>query len=1101
MLNQLLSWIVGDEIEYKATHSMLTQEELGLIKACAIAKKRELISESRISRLSHSSIQTNRDLSALIKFQDEYLSFIEFYIVNLGIKPQICPFIIACKYLQEVYKIDETYPLREGKVTHIFSLLLSVNKEEALAYYHDNLLKFKEYKQIKLMVDADKVATYLSEFKDKLAFEAHPRRISPLFNQFIDDTEKFTAAILWLLHRGVSTRKILQSNLLQNFMAYHVAWLQTPESPIHHLYNLLSCFDEASRLVEAASKVRSDIRGFYSEDEDGHSYSLTGMLCEDSELNSCAIVERALDFTPNLENFEYLLKVFGFNFLNRAIIWHTSCQNEVWHSALTNCLNSEIIIAKQLPVILNRFGVGGESLHLATIALLVTDATIDKLIINNSPAVLHLLPFKPMLRNKIGEAQVLRYLHDIKDIEGNHWESVTQLISMLIAFSDDKKDLALLVYNGLIDLIFIHPELLDDRYLMTKLKKFSEANEIINFRVQKLQDDFERHIKSKVSEGPIDIDAYHQLEDIWLDFSRQFNVLNSILPIPSRFPSDKYKMHAYLAKFYADACDGPFDLNSFFKALDVSFNLSLDGINECDRILIEILLATEKPALRDLIIDKFEENAEKKLIWLNALYGDDYLINRAIKQGNLGLIKLLISRVDLNVDSINKAIEMAMHASQWVVINYFLKNNKDLSRDLLKKLLPIAATAGQLDTIIILTAGVIPNLKKKHIEEALIKAAVNGHHKIVKYLCDLDSIAPSNSVLAKALTIAIKNDHIALINTIGNLPESEQLISIIERSLISAVANEKSEIVKLLCSFSTNSPRSVVVEDAFILAIKCGLVSLAQYLSSLSTLVVKEKLAENALKVAIENGQFRSVTYLCNSASISIRQETIEKELDHSVKYKHIEIVKYLCIFLKDGRQRSRAIEIALRSAVKAGYLPCVEFLSTLVDVKVIEKMLNLTVTHGQIDIAKHFCSFSLSREAISFAMRKAKSVGKEVLEEYFRELLSVKVRRDSEVDDVELVVDESIASSSPLIEPVLFNKTPPRTLLNRSATPPPPYIVGEIRRAESLGNGTSRGQVSRFYEKSSSSSVFGRLGLFKDVRNIDLLEEVSASNSSIACP
>ncbi len=1200
-LYELLSWVNSRESALTFNHQTITQSAYDLELKWAMDKRRELRADVYTAKFRSSSTPTANDAPQQLEQHDAYIGFLTWCGAELANDQFQGTFFIGLNYLLSTSVDEAQLTKNEEKINTIFFELLKENKEKALDFYHQFQQKFDKFTYVNIMVSAEKSADHLAQLAIQLHGQENALSIAPLFKQFIDDTEKFAAAILWLLRRGETIEQILQADLLQNFMLYHSAWLDSSDSQIKNLYNVLGQFPEAKELVDMAKKVQCEDRGFHCEEwgallkissdpesmsfddiygllnrldgcilynekvfyisqrdmsivaihptvekwgelktllnalkfddltmasEDGlsvmtsatgrlkdYSYAITGEKCEQRTLHRVLIKPTTPEFTPTAENFHALYGVFGETFLKEALTWGVEAKQVVWHAALRQVLNQEATIAKHLPGLINFVAISSTPRTSETLASLIDDSTIEKLVMQHNGAVLHLLPYKPMLRTQIEEGGITHYLAMMQPADDRVLDTIPQFLSLFFVFRDINQPVAVLVYEAILDLLMQHLQYLDDRLLIKELRKFSEKETILTKRYTHLHHLLDECIEEQVAEGRLSTDNYHVIENMWLSVSRKLDLLNEIMPKASHCPSDKYKLQAYWASMYFARHPGYFILDDFIQALEVTSELFTNRVTVYERVLVELLTTIDNDALRQSIITQFdammseddhrlmerlktmddpdiqqviqaeiEKNKALSVPWVHKKYSDGCILDIAAKRGNIGLIRWLESRMVLDVEIINQAVILAAEENQWSVVDYFLSSpHHHPTQQVLKELLSLAIAAGELPSVRLLCGGVITHLHEKHLEKAFIEAAAHDHKALVQYLCHLDTGAPNPSMVARAFKVAIHYKSMDVVDFICHSTESTQLQLIVENALLTAATRDDLSMVQKLCSLNTNAPRQTAIEKTFLKAIKYGHLSIAQYLANLSTNAPSQSVINEALDEAIKSKDLRVVRYLFDSGTLPPTQAASNRALQHAVKLKWLDLVEFLCA-LDKARPRQSAIEQALQSATKSGDLEIVKCLSGFVNHKIMMQTIQLAAKYGQTAIVQYLCELkSPSRKAIFDALRKASPHGHDSIVNYFRCLLDAAPRHSAESDESDVVTPPPVASPS-LVEPSPHAESPP-------VTEPPPHFdsvlpmgplrVGARRAAPSFHAELLPLDSVDPIKQSSSDGVLGAFGVF----------------------
>ena len=449
------------------------------------------------------------------------------------------------------------------------------------------------------------------------------------------------------------------------------------------------------------------------------------------------------------------------------------------------------------------------------------------------------------------------------------------------------------VYEAIIDIVLHSPQLLDDAYLIKQLKKFSDKEIILTNRSASLQSQFDQCLEEQRLIGMLTTEGYHHIEDAWHHFSQQMDLLNEIMPLTSRCPPNKYILWALLANMY----NSSFVLDDFVEALEVRPELVGSTVNEYERLLIELLTTLDDEVIRQDIIDKFEAHDEKKSRWMSMRYEDESVFDRAVRQGNVGLIRWLETKITMDLDH---AVILGAQAHQWRLVAYFCSTSQHRpQQSVLKDLLSLAATEGQLSVVQLLCEDAIVRLKTKYREQAFVSAAAKGHRDIVEYLHYIDSTGVSISILANALKVAMQSSRFDVVDFIGNLPVHPEIVRACEQLLSSGPTRDQLHVVQQLCRLKNNSPSLEAIEKAFLRAVEYGRILIVQYLCELDQKAPRRHVVEKGLQAAIKSGDVAIVHYL----SPMIGPQMGMRMIEYAVKQGELALTKYFCELNPPGRQ------------------------------------------------------------------------------------------------------------------------------------------------------------------------------------------------------
>ena len=860
MLLELFSWLLEEKKPFVLQNKVFSNSLIKSEYQQALTHRRNLIGEVHTARLANKESDASKQLlkhEAYIHFLDHLPKKYDTSFVRLALE---------CLLAKQA-----NYPNTEKKINLLFSELLQEHKDEALDFFQEHEDILTKLTEVPLILLAHKTSLFEAHLTKHLAYQKNSVAVAPFFTLFIEDTERFAASILWLIHRGVSPNQLLETNLLQQYMSYHLAWLDSPESPIHLLYNVLKQFPEAHDLVKIAGTIQCEDRGFFDDKEDKRSYALTGVLCDQHTLRRIKASVEPLEFSSTNDNFSSLYQLFGVSLFPKALMWHAEDHDPEWTAALRHLLNHETIVSTQLEAIINKISAINGGVLLGELSELLMDESINELIKHHSGAVFHFVSLKPSILTQISQLDMKTYLHQLSSDRCDVFDQVSQLVALFKACDIGNKALAVFVYESIIDRVLAHSNLLDDRDLIKKLRKFSEKDYVLRRKYSDLEQKLNDCLSSYSLQHLVTADSYHVIEDTWLNVASHTSSLTKLMPASHTIPSDKYKLQAQWARqIVAEQADF-FNLNDFISALELEPILHEDESSEYERLLIELHTNIDNAKLREAIIAKIEI----KEGWIVKEYGDSSVFQRAIHKGNLGLIRWLEPRLALTKDSTQKAMLLAADKLQWGIVDYFCATSPyRIPIPDFKHILSSAAGNSQITTVRLLCEKASFPLKEKNIEKAYILAAANGHKEILRYF---DQIVPSFNLSAKAFNVAIQSEKLETIEYLGNLPKNMLLLIIAERALVHAATHNNFLMVDQICRLKCNVPRQSVIDEAFLKAAKFGQLSIITYLQNLPGKVPGQKITDKAFIEAVKNEQLDIAQHLCEIKDAPVQTIVFDK--------------------------------------------------------------------------------------------------------------------------------------------------------------------------------------------------------------------------------
>lgn len=1032
MLNMLLAWIEGNEEAFPFENQLLTVSFFNNELTIEQKNHKKLIAKARVAwfgKVDKSQISLPEALD--VENHQRLLNFIELGKKELTAIANDSLFSLALKYCLALLAEKEDAKL-VLKSTHLFMALLHEDKARALKFYEENKGLFKDCEEInrqaakeladiKMNEALQPVKTYLASFAEELAEQKNALGISELFRAELDDVEKFTALILWLLQQGGTPESIIKTHLLHDFLRYHLFTLDREDSSIRQLYVLLAQFPEAKKLINQAKTVSCDERGF-------ERYSLDGTLHKEGVLRSEQALIVPFDFTPTEENFAALLKLFGQPFLLAAVKTHTASDNQDWLGALKRSLNHEGMLAKQLPALINLIAIGAPTL-LKALAKLIDESTIEQLILLHSGAVLHLLPYKPALFEKIKAVNVEKYIQQLNVSDSSGPDVVAQLLVMLAVLLKYNHPSTGLVFDAIIEKLFDNSHLADDMELLRQLKKYPGWTIHLTRRSTQLQQQFEESLANCTVEMPLSIENYQLMEDTWFEVSRKLQTLSYLHSQVKLDLHDKYTLYIRIAQACFKKQGSAFDIDNFIGLLSVEppTQPSKD-VSEYERVLLEILTAIDDDSIRNTIISKLETAPIQRRNWRERDYGGESVFLKAARQGNLVLLTDIAAIKPQNKTTMNKALLLAAEGGHWHVVNDFCAQTpRVFTRRAVYTVLIKAAEQGELETVqFFCNDEISPLPNRKVIEKALEAAVTNNHINVVSHLCQLAYNHFGKEVIERGFRLAVKLEHWDIAEYFCSLPVNSPSRLQIEKMFEQAAENNCLELVKRLYRLENNAPRQIVIERVINKAARVGNLGLVSYFCELKDIPLSELVIDSTLVEAAANGHLHLVKYLSNLEAKKPSQYATGRALQASIKAGKQEVVAYFCAlptnrFLQTAvdfglfsavksRQLTavhffcnltsppsrQGIENAVQAAIKLGDAPTVSYLCKLPtnapSQRLVEQGLISAVKGQQFALVQCFCSLSSDnrprKHAMEVALRKATATQQIAMIDYLREVL-----------------------------------------------------------------------------------------------------------------
>jgi hypothetical protein len=969
MLYDLFSWISNSRNLDLLKPHLIDIPSFEYEKKLALKCRRELLFELREKKFSQLD---SKNVIDRLDSHNAYCRFMTFCHPLLIERKEMSSFFLALGYLLSGSPDEDEVVDLPNKIQSIFMILLRDEKEETLAFFKAHEDKLGHFENIVRAVDVqksvDSTIDHLTRLSMALRHQENPMALVSIFKKSIADTELFAAEILWLLKREVSVERILQTNLLQNFMSYHLAYLDSFESPVKYLYRLLEQFESARELLVEAERVPCDERGFHSEQEGALSYSIRGVLRNQTELQCVDILSSSLSFSPCEENFKALYHLFDVSFLHMAVVGYAEEENETWRTILSDFFSQNLDAISTIV----RSSVSMGPAFLEVLSTLIDDVTAEKLFYQHNGAALCLLPFKPNLCSKIENYDIRSYVVKvITDLPV--YDAIPALIALFSVVRGVNKPVSMLVYEAILNLVLLEPQCIEDSDLLKKLKKFAHTKGIIDKKNQELQEQFEQCIFEQVSDGPFSTFNYYAIEDTWKKVLRQLGVLSEIMSITNSCPQDKYKLQAYVGKeiFLKDPVR--FQLVDFFSALEVCPLLSDQEVNQFERLLIEMITAIDHELIRTPIISIFEANDVKREPWRLKEYGGQCVFERAIQSNNMGLVQWLESKkVPFNTE---QAITLASKSGHWDMARHFadMLITDRVHKRVFNHIFLLSATAGQLDMVRFLCETIQIRWSRDSINPVFMAAVENNRFDVVRYLYENTTTIPCETMRLKAFKKATKLGHLDLIGFMGDFRYDNHLSREVSNAFDRAVTQGSLPIIQRLCALENNSVSQGMIEKGFIRAIDKGQLPIARYLCDLeSSRSPRPTTIDEALNRSISSWSLHKVDFIFSLLNHRPTQLAIEKVLGRLVKLNRLDFIAVL--FNQKTPPRPPAVRDALCVAVRLGAAPMVKYLFDFANQEMIAQSFQWAAQYGQLDILKYCDRLNIqSQKATQFAIRQAR--------------------------------------------------------------------------------------------------------------------------------
>jgi hypothetical protein len=747
---RLYQWLRSKPNTPFPTLSDIAFSPIVILDAIMQSKKNQLFFMRKVAHIKHlQHIPKVEDLKlAWFDNSEDYTGlshFIGFILEQVTKEEQQHPLQLTLNYLL-IQLETATHPLEAFNT--IYTAWMASNPIAAVTWYEDEATEKKLLlisQEPRLAIAKVLVEHYLQESRDLFKLVENPLGLISLFSEFYYNPQRTAAFILCLLeHPSTSDEmseiddKIIQSGLLHEFFLTHAGFMRSHDNPITQLYALLGKFEQAISLVNTAHLIsvmtQAELHVAESAEQAGEacntryfeSYALDGT----EKRYQLKVVEThpvAFDAVPPPEHFKLFYRLFDqrflFNLLNYYRTSHDASVKQILEYQF-NHLTDDGLSDRALMQLLNVLARENQDSLLRTMAELLQEATINTLIESGSFAIFHLIPFKPLLLEKLNLELVQRYIASIKPND-NLFEQMILLRTILdqLNYRCEAFEIKVLVFDKIIGVLMNSPNL-DDARLIETLRSVADAprlKELLQEQTTQLADLLNQSIITTIAspEG-LTPDTFIALVDAWHSLSRRQNTLKEIsLDLASDFPLDKYAFYVNVVKAAAAAHEkAQFELKVILPEYQVAplnlqailsnfFPVELqnypeDSVSDQERTLIELLASIENEMLWAQAIQLIEAPPINRVDWASKDYGGHSIIELAEKKANSLFIQYLFKKNMLNQAAVNHLLKMAIGASQWDTVKQLihLTGDNKPSIEFVSDALVAATKSGQLEYLL-----------------------------------------------------------------------------------------------------------------------------------------------------------------------------------------------------------------------------------------------------------------------------------------------------------------------------------------------------------------------------------------------------------------
>lgn len=849
-----------------------------------------------------------------------------------------------------IYKLAFTYLastslspyLKNTRGQALFSSFLATNAEKAVDWYetHQEFSKalfpgifflaraHKNEQQTKnISQEVTEKKTYIQNL---LQFESHVAGILPLFQKAVADVLEFSALLITALEQGVTSEQVVDSNILNQFIAFHFPHSSHENNEIKQLGEILQGF-HASALAEKLREL----------------YTHYSPALRDNQNET-----RSISYTHSEENFSNLAALFGELFLTQVCSQVPQTLHPKQSQWLAGHLNS--MPSADLACFINQAGKNNLVNILKVLAQLLAVTTLKKLLSHHEGAVFYLADYRPEILEAVSDTKSLRnYLNLLKKQQSNSYDLIRQLVNLLKIVKNENATSKGIVFEEIVNLLLESLSLAQDVRLMTLIKREAlsngnvkaslmamEAKKLLQEKITVLLKEWNTALSELMREKD-----YLAMEDLWIKYKNFFSVLMELnsstiftgFDLETNFPNNKYQLYAFLVKTLASGAD--FQLSAFLDAI----NLAGDQIDQAqvrERALIAILTAVDNELIRHTAIGLLNSMLRNSS-WTKQLYGEDSVLSLAVQHENLGLIQFFHSPTtaeiyDFEPAVMERTLEAAANAGKWEMVKLLcdINANNKAGAAPTDYLLSIAARQGQLEIVqFLLDPCRINLLNPTLLSEALEIAAKRGNLALVRLLCNsCRSNLLNKTAIKAALAIAVSLKRVEIIEFICTLAtENRPDTTVIGELLKKAALSGNWLIVQLLSNLTAdNKPDNAAISFAFTKALEANQWHIVQSLANLAGNKLDQKLIEEALILAINKIEFNIIKFLCLDSPNKPSSQAIEKALAIALKEKKWFIVNFFCSLSSPIKPVAAVIKNCLQLAAEKGELAVLQLICGL---------------------------------------------------------------------------------------------------------------------------------------------------------------------------
>lgn len=465
-------------------------------------------------------------------------------------------FLNCCRNNKSIYKSAIQYLLqqpssgradeirKEFKLRNLLKKLKSTDCKSFDQLSHDDITRLKRFPILSVLFDSpielpvaaltvDGIRNELNGIRQELKDFKKYEYILPLISHYIDKPQRFAALILWILKKGATAEIIINSTILHQFYEYHLPSHDKQNSPIRGLYDSLTHFSRAKKLLELCAETSCVLE---KGNQTYQSYNLQGVRVEQKKLSRINSTSYKFKQPLTMPHFQTLYRLFGFTFLTQVLILFKEEQKQelkemlsLWFSGRESNFTFQSGLEESKQFLLNVL----HSQHKRMLELVMPWLPLGKILTllikdEDDTTLLHLIEYSPELLKLIPAEEILSRLEKVILMQHQTDFWLESICTKMFSHYLDSDDLA---SAGRV-FVFIFEHLLKNTHIdredifneiVPHYREVYFIEETINVRREEIKKSFLEK-KELCAATDLTTESYRLLEDSVIELNEQINV-------------------------------------------------------------------------------------------------------------------------------------------------------------------------------------------------------------------------------------------------------------------------------------------------------------------------------------------------------------------------------------------------------------------------------------------------------------------------------------------------------------------------------------------------------------------------------------------------